>query len=136
MAHSVLKRRAATEAAFCRAERVTKASVDDAGLDHVGPLHLGGVEADALLLVLRAVRDDGAYRRSNDRAEAAGDDAFLNGRAGGAEGVLDLLLDLGDAVLDVLLLAGAVESLCFEFVVALSSPSALTCAEGHCMSHV
>ncbi|MGA2547621.1 MAG: hypothetical protein ABSF43_13800 [Rectinemataceae bacterium] len=27
------------------------------------------VEADALLLVLGAVGDDGAYRRSNDRAE-------------------------------------------------------------------
>jgi len=34
--------------------------VDDAGLDHVDPLHLGGVETDVLLLVLGAVGDDGA----------------------------------------------------------------------------
>jgi len=165
--------------------------VDDAGLDHVHPLHLGGIEADALLLVFGAVRDDGAVdaRVLGDLADgllegalgdleadllvvghlglvglvegeggldegdtAAGDDAFLDRGAGGGQGVLhsvllllhldlgrgadvddghaagelgeallellavvvaggvlDLALDLRDAVLDVLLLAGAVD---------------------------
>jgi hypothetical protein len=32
--------------------------VDDAGFDHVDPFHLGGIEADALFLALRAVGDD------------------------------------------------------------------------------
>ena len=42
---SVVSTSAAIEAAFCSADRVTLAGIDDPGLHHVDPLAGGGVEA-------------------------------------------------------------------------------------------